>query len=80
MKKSFYLLSLILISSTLTSMESGNSLTLAMYLQLIALVDKPQEQNSEIKEYFHQPKQQFKVKKTHQPHVAPRRLFTQHHK
>jgi hypothetical protein len=78
MKKTFYLLSLILISSTLTSMESG--LTLAMYLQLIALVDKPQEQNIEIKEYFHQPKQQFKVKKTHQPHVASRRLFTQHHK
>jgi hypothetical protein len=78
MKKTFYLFGLILISSTLTSMESG--LTLAMYLQLIALVDKPQEQNIEIKEYFHQPKQQFKVKKTHQPHVASRRLFTQHHK
>lgn len=79
--KNAYLFNLILISSTLVSMESSNSLTLAMYLQFIALVDKPQKQKTEEpKEYSHQPQQQFKVKKTHQPNVASKHLFSQYYK
>lgn len=57
------------------------TMSVAMYFQLLAIIDGPEKSNAtHIEEYPHQPKQQFRVKKTHQPQTNSRRQFTQHHK
>lgn len=40
----------------------------------------PLSQVEQVKEYPHQPNQNFRVKKTQQPYLRSRRQFSQHHK
>lgn len=70
-----------------TSFNEVKTMTFAEWVEayktgaIIASIFLPPRklQPIDIMEFPHQPKQQFKVKKTHQPQVKNKRQFSQHH-